>query len=93
MHRQGERQFAYNDWLAARCGDVAGTPPWRYALWDAAGRLKHDCGPAAYRDSWDEEAAAAAAAASRAFKPVLACLGAPGARPCVEQETASGGCR
>ena len=41
MHRQGEAQWKYNDWLAEQCGpDVEKSQQWRIDLWSAARRIK-----------------------------------------------------
>jgi hypothetical protein len=70
VHRQGELQWAYNDWLAGMCGpDVPKTPAWRTQLWKEARVMKNKYSPDVYRDKWDDEASLIAAHA--AFRELL----------------------
>ena len=56
MHKLGQYQWEYNDWLAEQCGpDVAPTPPWRLRLYNAGHDLRQKYSPDAYRDHWDNE--------------------------------------
>ena len=60
MHRQGEAQWAYNDWLAEQCGpDVEESQPWRVDLWAVARRVKLEHPSNVYRDMWDDPTGAA----------------------------------
>ena len=34
----GDKQWAYNDWLADACGDVARLPGWRPLMYKVAGQ-------------------------------------------------------
>jgi ABC-type Fe3+-citrate transport system substrate-binding protein len=70
IHRQGDLQWAYNDWLASMCGtDVPKTPSWRIQLWKDARALKNKYSPDVYRDKWDNEQSLDAA--HSAFRSLL----------------------
>jgi hypothetical protein len=56
VHRLGEAQWEYNDWLAEQCGpDVEQTPDWRIALWRHTRAMKANYAPDTYRNMWDNE--------------------------------------
>ncbi|EIE25007.1 FAD/NAD(P)-binding domain-containing protein [Coccomyxa subellipsoidea C-169] len=71
-HMLGDKQWEYNDWLAAACGpDVTPLPQWRPKMYKVAGDTKRAV-PETYRDVWPEAEllAEAAAEASRLGAPV-----------------------
>ncbi|KAK9908844.1 hypothetical protein WJX75_003644 [Coccomyxa subellipsoidea] len=71
-HLLGDKQWEYNDWLAAACGpDVTPLPQWRPKMYKVAGDTKRAC-PETYRDVWPESelVAEAAAEACRLGSPV-----------------------